>query len=224
MLSFILDDALRGVDIKSQYPTFYRRMLENGKLRRAFLDGLDILERSRSGSLEPLPGPPWQDLSFLRTELVFRTVEWAAGRKWRAVWQQTIGQLQMVFFPTTQQQNVVHRGEDNLLENKWFSLFRDEVEIDRVIYAVLLEASTQMEDPEALDITLAVGITSQTSEEELIPAALLVNLKWGNYQQVMRVTERGWANFPPLPLTEVLDESGNYFIADLRLSLEPITL
>jgi hypothetical protein len=224
MLSFILDDALRGIDIKTRYPTFYRRMLANGELRRAFLDGLDILERSRSGKLEPLPGPPRQDLNFLRTELVKRTVEWVNGGNWRAIWQQTIDQLQMIFFSPSLQQNFAYRDEDNFLENKWFSLFRDEVEIDGVNYAVLLEASTLLENPEALDLTLAVGITPQVPEGGPIPGSLLANLKWGNYQQAVMVTERGRANFPPLPLMEVLDETGNYFIADLRLSLEAVSL
>ncbi|MFZ0547291.1 MAG: hypothetical protein WAM60_17735 [Candidatus Promineifilaceae bacterium] len=65
MLSLIINDALDGVDISRHYPVYFERLLNDSVLREAFLDTLEILELTRAGKLEPLPGEPSNDLSFL---------------------------------------------------------------------------------------------------------------------------------------------------------------
>lgn len=65
MLSLVVNDALEGVDIARRYPTFYRRLLADPQLRRAFLEALEILEKDKTGELVPLPDQLDVDLTFL---------------------------------------------------------------------------------------------------------------------------------------------------------------
>ena len=67
MMSFMVSEAARGVDLAECYPVFYRRLQEEPDLRERFEDSLDLLRRSQTNTLEPLPGPPSRDLSFLHT-------------------------------------------------------------------------------------------------------------------------------------------------------------
>jgi hypothetical protein len=57
LLSIVVEEALRGVDISKRYPGFWGRLIANAELRQAFLESLELLEESREGRLRPLPTP-----------------------------------------------------------------------------------------------------------------------------------------------------------------------
>jgi hypothetical protein len=55
LLSLILDEALKGVDIAARFPNFFQKLLVNTELRKTFLDSLELLEADGNGTLTPLP-------------------------------------------------------------------------------------------------------------------------------------------------------------------------
>jgi hypothetical protein len=55
LLSLMVDEALRGVDIPERYPAFWQKMLANAELHEAFVDCLEVLAASRGGWLRPWP-------------------------------------------------------------------------------------------------------------------------------------------------------------------------
>jgi hypothetical protein len=57
LLSIVVEEALRGVDISKRFPGFWDRLIANAELRAAFLESLALLEESREGRLRPLPTP-----------------------------------------------------------------------------------------------------------------------------------------------------------------------
>jgi hypothetical protein len=44
ILSLLVDEALKGVDVKTRYPDGYQQLLDNHELRQIFLDSLVGLE------------------------------------------------------------------------------------------------------------------------------------------------------------------------------------
>jgi hypothetical protein len=44
LLSLLVDETLKGVDVKSVYPDGYQQLLDNPELRQIFLDTLAGLE------------------------------------------------------------------------------------------------------------------------------------------------------------------------------------
>jgi hypothetical protein len=55
LLTLIVDEALRGVDVPERYPAFWRKMMANAELHTAFLDCLEILEASHEDRLWSWP-------------------------------------------------------------------------------------------------------------------------------------------------------------------------
>jgi hypothetical protein len=68
LLSLIITDTLNGIDISRHYPAFFEQLVTDIRLRETFLDAMEILELSRAGQLEPLPGDASYDLSFLNKQ------------------------------------------------------------------------------------------------------------------------------------------------------------
>jgi hypothetical protein len=54
LLSIVVEEALRGVDISKRFPGFWGRLIANAELRQAFPESLEMLEESREGRLRPL--------------------------------------------------------------------------------------------------------------------------------------------------------------------------
>ena len=51
MMSFMVSEAARGVDIAVRYPAFYRRLQEEPELQERFQDSLDLLLRTQTNTL-----------------------------------------------------------------------------------------------------------------------------------------------------------------------------
>src|SRR5512140_2821535 len=94
LLSLVVNDALRGVDISARYPAFYQQMLVDPDLQQAFLDALSILEQPAVSSLaESQP-----DLGFLNTPALQPLIESLSPARWRLVWHAALEQLHSIFF------------------------------------------------------------------------------------------------------------------------------
>lgn len=218
LLSLAVDDALKGVDISTHYPTFFQQMLVDQELRQAFLAALEDLEQQQS-----IPSPLSDSLpasfDFLKTPAIKPIIEYKSHAKWRLIWQNTIEQIQQIFFSAAQFEPAYR--SDDYLEDNWFTLFRNEVEIDQTAVTVVLEAVRLLATPDTLQLQIAVGVAPDSDETvERLPN-LNVRLTWGGYDHVVTVTQRGRAAFPPVPLSLVLDETQQRVTSDMRLIVEP---
>ncbi len=215
MLSLVVDDALQGVDIIKQYPAFYRKLLNNSELRQAFLDALDLLERSETGELTPLPEMSPPDLSFLKADSAPNPIiEHFSPEKWRVTWRLLQDQLANLFMPS----NLVYRSDPLDLEDNGTVLLRSQVDVDGTQIDLFLEAIRRVDEPNRLYLSLST--TSLTSTQ--LPA-VQAHLQWGAFQQTVVIDQYGRARFQPLPLTAVLDETTQTFQDDLQLILESRT-
>jgi hypothetical protein len=219
MLSLVVDDALKGVDITSQYPAFYQKLLADAELRQAFLDALDLLERSAAGQLSDPPPLPPPDLSFLNKPASPQpVVERTASQGWRATWRLLQAELAQLFRPS----DLVYRSGYSNLDDEGIILLRSQVTAANNQLDMFLEAVRPAAEPDQLHLYLSV--TSLT-ERKLPP--LRASLQWGGRgrergrEQTAVIDQYGRARFQPIPLTTLLDETTQTFLSDLQLTLEP---
>jgi len=215
LLSLAVDDALKGVDISIRYPAFFQRLLADAALRRDFLAILDAIE----GQPISLAAGPQPNLDFLRAAPLQPALEIVSPARWRLIWQAAVDQIQSIFFSAAQFEPIFRSDDD--LEDAWFTLFRNEVDIDQAHASVVLEAVRLMAAPDQLQLHLAVGLTpDRATATDRLPD-LRAHLIWGGYDQTVIITQRGRATFPPLPLDSILDATAQRITADLQLIVEP---
>jgi hypothetical protein len=63
LLSLMVDEAARGVNIAQRFPIFWARIVANSELHRAFQETLALLKDSRAGRLRLLPPEEHQPMS-----------------------------------------------------------------------------------------------------------------------------------------------------------------
>lgn len=218
LLSLMVDDALKGVDISTRYPAFYQQMLVDVELRQAFLTALEDLEKPASASVQLTDRSPL-NFDFLKAPSIKPTIEFVSRANWRLIWQDTLERIQQTFFSSAQFEPAYR--SDNYLEDNWFTLLRDEVEIDQMQVAVVLEAMRRLATPDLLQLQIVIGIALDSGEMlERLPN-FNARVTWGVYDHVVTVSQRGRTTFPPLPLDLVLDGTHQRVTSDLRLIVEP---
>lgn len=215
LLSLAVDDALKGVDISTRYPAFFQHLLVDAALRRAFLETLEDLD-SQPVSL-PIDSQP--NLGFLSALTLQPIIEFVSSARWRLSWQATLDQIQQILFAADSFQPAYR--SDDYLEDNWFTLLRNEVDIDQTHASVVLEAVRLMTAPDQLQLHIAVGLTPDWATATDRLPDLRAQLIWGAYDQAVIITQRGRATFPPLPLNLVLDAASQRITAGLRLTVEP---
>lgn len=219
MLSLVVGDALQGVNIAQKYSVFFLRMLENRILLEDFLDTFDLLQQTQKGTLAPLPAPLSHDLSFLHQHMP--VVQPTSSQGWRITLQQTINQLQTIFFPQTLLSSSVFRQGLSLLqdEDDWFTLARQELVVGDAHWTMMLEGKPLDEDEQLLGL----GLSIMPMEDTDMPPNLVATLNWGAYEDKAEINLRGRATFPPVPLSLVLDEATRLVKADLRVTVEALS-
>jgi hypothetical protein len=215
MLSLMVDAALNGVDIVSRYPSFYRKLLSNAELRQAFIDTLESLETEKKESFVALPQPGEPSMAFLARLPLQPVIHVLNKNKWQIAWQRNIEQLHAIFFPS----KLAIAREINLLENSWFTLLRDDINIEGSMYSVLLECglSDEKESSLAAYINVAVTLESNTPGSQF---PVSVTLKWGNYHETIQLNEQGRVRFPDIPFEVAFDEGLENTTSAMDLMLE----
>lgn len=211
VLSLLVDEALKGVDIKTQYPDSYRRLLGNPELRQLFLDTLESFEAEKEGRLEPFPVAGEPTLAFLKD----RKPEGRLSEQetWQVTLQRTIQQLQNIFSPP----QLAYRADANLFDDNWFTVLREEIELGGSSYSILLECGISEETDEALSASLNIAMTleSTASPESPIDATL----RWGQYTETLTIAGEGRARFPDIPFSATFDRQNQEITSDLDLVL-----
>jgi hypothetical protein len=220
MLSLVVSDVLDGTDISIRYPAFYRKILNNGDLRQAFMDAIDSMEEQKQREVVDLPLTVRPSLAFLShpRQSQLPTIIRLGADRWRSIWRQSIEELQSIFSPP----ELAYRSDPSLYEDPWITVLRAETEIDGAVYAFMLECSPAEESDDALAVSFNIAVTME-SPVGVSQTSLEATLQWGLYNETIAISEEGRTRFPDIPLIAILDEGQQNFIADLSLALEKIS-
>lgn len=213
MLSLVVNDVLKGVDIAQQYPEFYKKLLANVELRQAFLDTLELLEMERTDTLQPLPQEASRDLAFLHNTADSPTIKGNTWHNLRLVWHKMVADLQELL--ASPQTTPAFRDGDSLLADPWLPLLHSELHVEDARLRVSLEATWPVEQPDVLKVLLSAAV----SDSDVDLSSLRASLQWGAYHESADLSPHGLATFPPLPRHLIFDEESQAITADLRLTL-----
>lgn len=213
MLSLMVNEAIKGVDIETRYPDFYQKLLRNAALRQAFLDTLEMLEAGKAGELIPLPAGERPRLGFLQKKTPRPAFPDAPS--WKITLNRTIQDLKSIFSPP----QLAYRADANLFEENWFTILRDDIELGGSSYSVLLECGISKETEDALSATLNIAISM-----EKLPSAVAfpvsATLRWGEYSATLTLPDEGRVRFPDIPFYATFDPQNQEIISGLDLVLE----
>lgn len=217
MLSFMVSEAAQGVNIAERYPAFHQCLLADHELHQRFQDSLDLLLRTQTNTLEPLPGPPRRDLSFLQTRpRPEQSITLTDSGGWAALLRLSLTNLKCLFFPTRPGPVTRHGLDMGLDEDNWFTLFRETVATEAGSWSVVLEGTPVDEPVNSLKLALMVV---PLAEGEKDWSCLQATLTWGSYQEIVAIDKNGRVTFPLVAVAAVLDETGQGMRDDLSLQL-----
>lgn len=204
-LSLIVDEALKGVDIRKRYPTFYDHLLRSGALRSLFIECiLDLKETPAFAELCSFP-VTHADLGFLHKG---SAAPQSAKTDWKVTLERTAEQLMPIFFAP--QANT--RGTLNTLE-PFYTLLRSEFMLDQTTYSLIIEGAWH----DRRDDALILFINLATSHGDFHPLHAL--LKWGDYTSEMTLNSEGRVRIEDLPFKAVFNENLEKIAANMQLTL-----
>jgi len=215
MLSLIVSGTLNGENLAERYPAFHQTLLENPELRQAFLDALESVEAERAGEQIPMPGAKQTELSFLSAQSVTPVIDIFDKNKWRATWQRTLEQLQAIFSPP----ELAYRADPSLSEDPWFTLLREEMQVEGNTYDIILDCILSKDNQNSLSTFLNLAVTLGNAPGTA-GFPLRATLHWGEYEESILVTEEGRFKFPDIPIASVFDQAEIQLQAGFRLTLE----
>jgi len=217
MLSLIIEAVNQGIDISKRYPTFYQKLLNHSDLRQAFLDVVESIDEEGQDFPVAWTEGTDIDLNFL-TEQSSQPVIARLQNHWMIRWQRTIDFLQAKFSPF----QPAYRVDLTLSEDLWLILLREEIEIQDLLYTIVLECTFSEENEETLSPFLNVAVTIGGPTKQS-PFPIQASLEWGTYKETLRINEEGRARFPDIPFQTIFDEEQKSITAELHLTLHPPT-
>lgn len=200
-LSLMVDETLKGVDIRKEYPSFYHTLTKNADLRQRFID-----------AITPDASESAVDLKISRNIKQLQAALSELAAKFVQKWQLSISDLSAVFFPA---QNLVYRGASD--HSPRYMLLNQEIELQPVTYSLLLEGTLSDEpDMLSLEVDLAISETTDASTPAL-PVDL--DLTWGAYSQHLTLSDEGVVTLTDVPLSAFLNADLTQVTAAMELSL-----
>lgn len=205
MFDLLIDQAIKGVDIRVKFPELFRNLLNSSTLREQFMDSLALLSPELRSIHDPYLDRNKLDLSFLRKNL-------PSLSDWPIFLSKTRHELAQIFFPA----QAVYREVVDPGAKPIYSLLRKDFALGGVTYSVLIESSLSEEQTEALsaDITL-------TSNTEDLPEAFPIqaSIHWGDYATEITLNDQGKCPLPDIPLEQVFDSEITTIKSDFYLTL-----
>ncbi len=217
MISLIVEETIKGVDISKRYPTFYQKLLSDSSLRQAFLETLESIEPENKDQPVPLPRIAQAYPAFFSQRPSDPKLEKIGKDNWRVSWQQSIEQLKTIFSPPA----LAPRSDLSLFEDQWFMLLRGETKIGTSIYTFDLEGTFPEGETEVLSTFLDLAVTLEVAGgPRHFP--IQATLQWGSYQASLLLSQEGRIRFPNIPFTSVFDAELKHIKSDLSFSLETV--
>ncbi len=217
MLSLLVDEARKGIDISRRYPAFYQNILANADLRQAFTDVLEALEMEERNEHVPLPNPTDVNLDFLTKASPQPVLELLDHHQWRIRWAQTFEKIEAIFSPV----ELVYRLDPILLDDPWFTLLKEDFEIASSLYSIVLDC-TLAKDHNALTPYLRLAITLGSTIVDP-PFPILAHLEWGSYNASIPLSEAGRIRLPDIPLNAVFDDEFYPIEVEFNFSLATLS-
>lgn len=216
MLTILVDEALRGVDITRRYSQLYRALTRNPELHREFVESLQLLTASRDVNWNPMPDGPEVELHFLAAVGPLPLVEQLEGRRWRVSWRAKVEELHHLLglgglLPA-------YRGDPDPWDEDGGrrTLLRSDANVAGLELDLLLEMQEPGEGEENRPLFLTVTRADAASAWPVLDASI----RWGGYRGAARLEEEGITQLPPATADEIFDPQGGGLIGDLLLMLE----
>lgn len=204
-LSLIVDEALKGVDIRSRYPAFYDHLLRSFALRTQFIECVQELKETVSAeAIDTFPVKP-ADLAFLHRS---EPVQIAPQQHWKVTLQRSAEELMTAFFSP----QMSLRGAQSSQETA-FTLLRSEFLLQDTTYSVILQG--RLHDTREDVLTLSLNVAAAAGKFQPLQSSL----QWGSFQTSNPVPHEGNTPLPDLPFSSVFNDSLDEIMADLHLTL-----
>jgi hypothetical protein len=139
MLSIVVNDALNGVDIAKRYPNFFNKLLQDEEMQESFIDAIETVERGQE-----LPSSSAVNIDFLSALSLRPSLEVISRENWKVQWKRTIAQLQAIFSPA----ELAYRSDPSLYDDPWFTLLRDEFEVEGEAVSVHIRVKHRFQQEE----------------------------------------------------------------------------
>lgn len=195
----IAQAALNGMDIEASYPVFFDMLVADKRLQAEFLRVMAALEEQNQADSAPAASRPPRHIE-------------ATANGWRVIWELTAAQIQAAF--EWQKPGRAYRDMPAYAPTpSHFLLLQSRTDVMGDEVAVALNAAYQAESPDALQLSVSVG--AQTTR----PMSMQAQVRWGAYDQTVVITGTGDHPLPAAALADLLDETGEQFRHDLRLTL-----
>lgn len=194
MFAILLNDALKGVNIRDRYPDLYRQLRADERLWQVFVDSLEALETP----LAELPQPSRQpDLGFLQRNRTKVNVEPITPGRWLIQLRQTAQELYKILFTPPPQTAPVRTTQAMMMEDENdIVLLSETVSADEIILAVSLNVTQTVATPDELGLYLSLWPTEAT---RAFPYQVRAEVVWGEYVAKVMVKEPGRVTLPSLP-------------------------
>lgn len=203
-LSLMIDETHKGIDIRKEYPLIFRILQKNIELRQRFLDALNVIDSETTSGSRLVHAIFDQETNFFQSD--------NKGESFRFAIQQSIEQLQSIFFPS---QNLVYRGPSD--HEPHYMLLNEEIELQPVTYSIMLEGTLSDEpDMFSLEVDLAI---SEAGEDAAAALPVDLNITWGNYSQHLILNDEGLTTLTDVPLSAFLNADFTLVTAAMELSL-----
>jgi hypothetical protein len=201
-LSLIVDEALKGVDIHSVYPSFYHRMIKSAELRQKFLDAVESVNNQDFGQIK--------DKSLIK-KIISELITTEACQKQKI--QLSVADLNTIFFPP----QVVYRSAVEE-EASDFLMMNEEIELNSAIYSLLVEGSLESTELETLSLTAFVSVV-----EKIVPDSsampLDINVTWGDFSKVIHIPAEGEFHLVNVPYMAFLNNERDNIANPLEISI-----
>lgn len=218
MLTLMIDAVQSGIDIRKQYPDFYRKLLTQSDLREHFLDLLEAIDLAAADALEAVPSQPNLLAAFWQ-RVMHPHIEQFWDNQWRVTLSRTCAQLQQLFeVQVTSDSAFVYRNPDLFLDDVYLDLVHDEIVVNDEKLNVFLQAKQPFIDANNLELDLWVYVVAGGELPELT-----ANLRWGSYDQRLPLPKNGRLHFPTLPLAAVFDAETEQVTAELHFMLSTLS-
>lgn len=204
-LSLIVDEALKGVDIRKRYPAFYDRLLRSSALRAMFIEFVEALRETDSFIDEPAILVKPADLAFLHRSEEVKTI---AEPVWKVSLHRSAEQLMAAFFAP----QLSFRGNAATDETP-ITLLRSEFLMQGATYSVMLQGRLH----ETRDDILQLSLNVAASDGPFRP--LQSTFEWGDFKSTALIGHEGDTHLPDLLLTSVFNQSLDKIEAELLLTL-----
>lgn len=206
-LSLFIEEAMNGVDVAKRYSKYYHKLITNPRLRQAFLDVIQLLEADQANALETLPEPARGDLLFLMDGKQKKT-------DWKFEWKRSIEQLQEIFSPP----QLAYRSASTLGGEEEICLLQEEYFANEFRYSVTVDCVLS-EAPEAgLLLWISINTYLNNTVVDSRPA-IQATLRWGDYEETIRIATDGRLPLPPVPIHAAFDRSLEQIKSALELTI-----